>query len=90
MAPLLAHRPGKGEEYKMEHLQPFHEQIHFQELVKAFHKALFKCQDNLVIYRLQERPVSNTPSTKGRVQSCVPSFGKRDVALMKALRNPLE
>lgn len=41
MAPLLAHWPGKGEEYKMEHVQPFHEQIHFQELVKALHKAFF-------------------------------------------------
>lgn len=74
----------------MEHVQPFHEQIHFQGLVKAFHKALFKCQDNLVIYWLPENPVSNTPSTKGCVQSCVPSFGKRDVALMKALKSPLE
>lgn len=76
MVPLLAYCPGKGEGYKTEHVQPFHEQIHFQELVKAFHKALFKCQDNLVIYWLPESPVSNTPSTRGCVQSCVPSFGK--------------
>lgn len=43
----------------MEHVWPLHEQIHLQELVRVFHKAPFKRQDNLESQQWHpESPVS--------------------------------